>query len=396
MTKIDRRQFAASSATLLLVSGVSDKALAAEGLPAGPAPTGCASYGDPGRPHTGRPIMPPWSVIDDFPLLQDEKDLRIRNRATVEKYLSMVGLTRLDRWKLNADLSSAMADGFLKVTPDGRQPTVQPKDREGQIASAKFNAETWPDWRFYNNIIFETEDPGLIIVEGDGSGMSYLKDKTCPNWHGDHYIHVFRLKNGRITGYTEVRNELSEIREWGITPSLPRFANYEAMYEAEAKGDEPYACTYRDDPAERARNSATALAYLACSGKSCADRWQLFAQDGSSGPGYTGDGRILRARGIDRIRKAEALRARCFPDWRYSGTVLHQTTDPTYFLCETDGEGTCIGYADKPFHYREHLYYSFRMREGKIVDVREYADPQKWAQLTGWDMRLPRLPFIPA
>jgi len=366
--------------------GASSTARAAPATP--PAAGGGNGQLGPDGLLPGRPIMPPWSAIDDFPLLADDRALRIRNRATVEKYLSLAGRERIDRWMLFTQDAQTMTEGFYTEPGAPRPDFMNQKGRDFVRTMDAVNVDNFPDWCFYNNIIFETEDPNLIIVEGDGSGMSYLK-KDNPVRHSDHYFHVFRMVEGRISAYSEVRNELREIREWGWKPDLPKFPRYEAMFEQENAEDAPYIPAGQDNPALRARNIGTIRTYLGCKGKNCADRWRLFTQDGSSGPGYTGDGRILRARGLDRIRKAEGLRASAFPDWSYSDLQLHQTTDPAYFVAHVIGEGLCTGYAARPFFYKEHFYYSFLMRDGKIAAVREYGDPQKWATLTGWDMHLP-------
>ncbi|MCC7463927.1 MAG: PhzA/PhzB family protein [Gammaproteobacteria bacterium] len=337
-----------------------------------------------------RPIMPPWSVIEAFPLFADHRELRIRNRTTVEKYLSMAGQERIDRWQLYAEDCKNMIDGFYQ--PPASDPRVPQESAAGGLENQKkmekMNADGFPDWKFYNNIIYETEDPNVIVVEGDGSGLSYLRDPDHPNRHSDHYFHFFRLVEGRIRNYTEVRNETQELREWGINPVMPVIRPLEAMYESVAQEDAPYRCDLRNDPLLRQRNLAAVQQYFSYSGRSHAGRWQLFTEDGSTGPGYTADGRILRATGIDKVKAAEGIRAESFPDWTYSQLKIHQTTDPNVFAVDVMGKGVCVDYAAKPFDYMEHFYYSFRMRDGRIKDLREYADPKRIPALMGWDLKL--------
>jgi ketosteroid isomerase-like protein len=337
-----------------------------------------------------RPIMPPWPLIDAFPLFADHRELRIRNRATVEKYLSMAGQERIDRWQLYTADCRNMIDGFYQ--PPASDPHIPQVSAAGGLENQKkmekMNADGFPDWKFYNNIIYETQDPNLIVAEGDGSGLSYMRDPNHPNRHSDHYFHIFRLVNGRIRNYTEVRNESQELREWGANPVMPVIKPLEVMYESVAQEDAPYLCDFRDDPNLRKKNLSTVHRYFGYSGRSHAGRWQLFTEDGSTGPGYTADGRILRATGIEKIKAAEAIRAECFPDWACSALTVHQTTDPNVFAADVMGKGVCVGYAAKPFDYMEHFYYSFRMRDGRIKDLREYADPKKIPALMGWDLRL--------
>jgi hypothetical protein len=367
---------------------------------------------------SGRPIMPPWSVIDAFPLFADSKEVRMRNRATVEKYLSMAAQERIDRWKLYSADCKNMIDGFLSLEgqggaggqggpggagapggapggaggPGGAAPggagaaggmaMMSGGGLENQKQMELMNATSFPDWKFYNNIIFETEDPAVIVAEGDGSGMSYM-NKEHPVTHADHYFHVFRLVNGKIKNYTEVRNETHEQRELGNPTPMPSIPKFEAMYEEIAQKDEPYECSYVDDPAERRANLATVKKYFSCVGKDCAQRWQLFAEDGNSGPGYMIDDRILRAQGQEKVKAAEAIRAECFPDWKYTGVVVHETTDPKYFAAEAIGQGQCVGWANKPFQYKEHFFYSFRMEGGKIKALREHYEWKTLLRLVG-------------
>jgi phenazine biosynthesis protein len=335
-------------------------------------------------------LVPTRSAFAAFtPLFSDNRELRMKNRATVEKYLSMKGQERVDRWKLYTDDCKNFTDGFYSEG-GGDAAVFGEGGIEFQKKMELMNAQNFPDWQFFNNIIFETEDPNYILAEGDGKGIS--KATNPPTSHSDHYVHVFRLVDGKIKNYTEVRNELGESREQGWKPDLPVIKNFEDMYESITKKDEPYIVSGKDDQAARKMNLETVKRYFSCSGKDCADRWKLFSENGSSGPAYTADGRILRSNGIEKIKAAEAVRAECFPDWVYSGLIVHQVTDPDYFLTEVMGKGVCVGYAEKPFNYVEHFYHTFRMEKGKIKHVREYYDPKRFMTLMGVDLNLPKMP----
>jgi len=50
------------------------------------------------------------------------------------------------------------------------------------------------------------------------------------------------------------------------------------------------------------------------------------------------------------------------------------------------GQGRCTGYSDKAFDYEDHFFYIFRMRDGKIKDLREYSEPWTIPTLIGWDL----------
>jgi phenazine biosynthesis protein len=323
------------------------------------------------------------------PLYADNWELRIKNHATVEKYLSMKGQERVDRWKLYTDDCKNFVDGFFSEG-GGDSAMFGEGGIEFQKKMELMNAQNFPDWQFFNNIIFETEDPNYILAEGDGKGISMATNP--PASHSDHYIHVFRLVDGKIKNYTEVRNELGESREQGWKPDLPVIKKFEAMYESVTKKDEPYVVNGKDDQAARKMNLETVKKYFSFSGKDCADRWKLFADNGSSGPAYTADGRILRTNGIEKIKSAEAVRAESFPDWTYSKLIVHQVTDPDYFLTEVMGKGSCVGYTERPFNYIEHFYHTFRMEKGKIKQVREYYDPKRFMTLMGVDLKLPKMP----
>jgi|WetSurMetagenome_2_1015567.scaffolds.fasta_scaffold284085_2 hypothetical protein len=95
-------------------------------------------------------------------LFSDNKELRIKNRATVEKYLSMKGQERVDRWKLYTDDCKNFVDGFYS---DGSGASMYGAGGiENQKKMELMNAQSFPDWQFFNNIIFESDDPNIQLM----------------------------------------------------------------------------------------------------------------------------------------------------------------------------------------------------------------------------------------
>lgn len=329
------------------------------------------------------------------PLFDNHCEIRMKNRKTVEAYCTCKDDDRQDRWMLYAEKRDPVqrdgfltAEGFLDPGPFAGTSCSLAKKRSDEME----NLRCFPVWNFYNNIYFENEnDPNWMIVEGDGSGYSY-RDPAHPLPHKDHYFNVFRLKDGQITSYVELRNATREFREEGRDLKYPNIEKFEAMYEIVAEDDdwdEPFAPMANDDPALREKNTETVRRFLGLCGKDCAKRWELFTEDCTAGPGYSLDGKVRRILGREALKTAEALRAECFPDWRFVENEFHYTSDPNYILVTNYGQGVCVGYGETPFVFREYMYHTFVMENGKIKSYREYYEPQKFAILTGFDMNLP-------
>jgi len=144
-------------------------------------------------------------------------DLRRRNRETVEEYLRATeGEARLERH----NLCTEDARGGLWTNDTGAPIAVSGKNNLYRMAA--WSLECFPDWRWHNVKIFETQDPNHFWVECDGEGKILFPD-YAPGHYKNHFIHSFRLNNGKITEVREFMNPCEQMRALGIPiPQITR------------------------------------------------------------------------------------------------------------------------------------------------------------------------------
>lgn len=99
-------------------------------------------------------------IVDIF--CQDH-ELRSKNLETVKKYMAMTG-SRLNRHKLFTDdctsgLAYSETGGSMYVT-----------GIENVAKMDEWNTRCFPDWKWENVKIYQTQDPNYFWVECDGSG----------------------------------------------------------------------------------------------------------------------------------------------------------------------------------------------------------------------------------
>ncbi|GLZ02068.1 PhzA/PhzB family protein [Actinoplanes sp. NBRC 103695] len=140
----------------------------------------------------------------------DDAELRRRNRDVVARYLEMTeGEARRSRHELFAD----DAIGGLWTTDTGTPAAVRGKERLGAMAA--WSLECFPDWRWTNMHIYETQDPNHFWVECDGEGQILFPDYE-PGHYVNHFIHSFHLDDGKITEMREFMNPTAQMRALGI------------------------------------------------------------------------------------------------------------------------------------------------------------------------------------
>jgi hypothetical protein len=145
-------------------------------------------------------------------------ELRRRNRATVEEYLRVTeGQPRLNRHRLFTE----DARGGLWTTDTGEPAAVTGKENLGCMAA--WSLDMFPDWRWTNIQIFETQDPNHFWVECDGEGQILFPD-YAPGYYENHFIHSFRLDDGKITEVREFMNPCQQMRALGIEVPLVKRA----------------------------------------------------------------------------------------------------------------------------------------------------------------------------
>jgi len=139
----------------------------------------------------------------------NSSELRHLNRTVVEDYLSRVGESRLTRYLLFTEDGSA---GLY--TAD----TVEPVVSRGHVtlkAHGEWSLRMFPDWVWYNIQIFETQDPNFFWAECDGKGQ-ILYPNYPPGYYENHFLHSFRLKDGKIVEQREFMNPFNQMRALGI------------------------------------------------------------------------------------------------------------------------------------------------------------------------------------
>lgn len=136
-------------------------------------------------------------------------DLRSRNRATVEDYLSRYGENRLTRYQLFTEDGNA---GLY--TADTTEPVVS-RGLDVLKAHGEWSLRMFPDWRWYNIRVFETQDPNHLWAECDGKGK-ILYPNYEPGYYQNHFLHSFEMRDGKIVTQREFMNPFNQLRALGI------------------------------------------------------------------------------------------------------------------------------------------------------------------------------------
>ena len=142
-------------------------------------------------------------------MFEHDAELRRRNRAVVEDYLSRTGENRLTRYLLFTEDGSA---GLY--TADTVDPVVS-KGHEKLKAHGEWSLKMFPDWVWYNIEIFETQDPNRFWAECDGRGK-ILYPAYPPGYYENHFLHSFLLDDGKIVQQREFMNPYNQLRALGI------------------------------------------------------------------------------------------------------------------------------------------------------------------------------------
>jgi phenazine biosynthesis protein len=146
----------------------------------------------------------------------DDVELRRRNRAVVEDYLSRKDESRLTRYLLFTEDGSA---GLY--TADTVDPIIS-TGHEKLKAHGEWSLKMFPDWVWFNIQIFETQNSNFLWVECDGEG------KICypgypPGHYRNHFLHSFELSDLKIVRQREFMNPFNQLRALGIeVPTINR------------------------------------------------------------------------------------------------------------------------------------------------------------------------------
>ncbi|RJQ81238.1 phenazine biosynthesis protein [Pseudonocardiaceae bacterium YIM PH 21723] len=145
-----------------------------------------------------------------------DTELRAHNRAIVADYLSRVGEGRLTRYQLFTEDGS----GGLWTTDTGK-PIIS-RGREQLKEHGAWSLKVFPDWRWFNIEIYETQDPNRFWVECDGEGKILFAGYP-EGIYRNHFIHSFEFENGKIKQEREFMNPFEQLRALSIpVPKIVR------------------------------------------------------------------------------------------------------------------------------------------------------------------------------
>jgi len=147
----------------------------------------------------------------------DSAELRGLNRATVERYMAdIAGERRLTRHELFAEDGSA----GLWSTETGDPIVISGMEKLKE--HAVWSLQCLPDWVWFNIEIFETQDPNRFWVECDGEGKIIFPGYPIGHYE-NHFMHYFRLENGKIKENREFMNPVMQMKSLGIeVPKIKR------------------------------------------------------------------------------------------------------------------------------------------------------------------------------
>ncbi|GAB2611304.1 phenazine biosynthesis protein PhzB [Streptomyces capparidis] len=152
---------------------------------------------------------------------------------------------------------------------------------------------------------------------------------------------------------------------------------------------------FEDEKELRRRHRAVVEDYMSRQGPGRLTRYLLFTEDGHGGL-YTADTvEPLVSRGHGKLKAHGEWSLKCFPDWRWYNIEIFETQDPNRFWVECDGEGAILFPGYPPGHYRNHFIHTFLLRDGKIVEQREFMNPYNQLRALGIEVPVIRRDGIP-
>ena len=156
------------------------------------------------------------TILSEHTCLPGDADLRGRNRETVEKYLSMHGDARTERYLLFTEDGR----GGLRTTDSGEP--IQAVGRDALKSADAQNSQYFPGFTWSDVQIFDTQDPNRFWAECSGTGT--VRFPAYPEAvYTNHYIHSFVMEDGLIKEYWEYMNPCAEFRALGIeVPTVER------------------------------------------------------------------------------------------------------------------------------------------------------------------------------
>ena len=139
----------------------------------------------------------------------------------------------------------------------------------------------------------------------------------------------------------------------------------------------------------RDKNRATVYRFFQLHGE---ERGELFDEDGCKELTYAANGGApQRWETKAEVMKNFKANLTFFPTWTRKSITVDDTQDPNKFWVEAYGYGEQqVGGAKEPTRYENHYVFCFRMKDGKILEMREINNPLMLMQAFG--VELPKMP----
>jgi phenazine biosynthesis protein len=152
---------------------------------------------------------------------------------------------------------------------------------------------------------------------------------------------------------------------------------------------------FDNDVELRRRHRAVVEDYLSRVGESRLTRYLLFTEDGSAGL-YTADTTTpVVSRGHEKLKAHGEWSLRMFPDWVWYNIEIFETQDPNRIWAECDGKGKILYPNYPPGYYENHFIHSFQLKDGLIVEQREFMNPYNQMRALGIEVPVIKRGGIP-
>ncbi len=152
---------------------------------------------------------------------------------------------------------------------------------------------------------------------------------------------------------------------------------------------------FDNDVELRRRHRAVVEDYLSRVGESRLTRYLLFTEDGSAGL-YTADTTTpVVSRGHEKLKAHGEWSLRMFPDWVWYNIEIFETQDPNRIWAECDGRGKILYPNYPPGYYENHFIHSFQLKDGLIVEQREFMNPYNQMRALGIEVPVIKRGGIP-